>query len=316
MIFTIEFSYSYFGIKAENHCTPMFYKKRPYSDFKKMDKKTVSKQNNTYGGAMEDYKKKLEVQLKQLNSLIKQSNKNIAKYKDIGNGQIHISRCRGNWQYYYIDKALGIRQYMGTAQEKTIRKYIQKDYELTLNKKLMELQKRLQKFVSVYDINEITDVYDNLPEGRKKYVVPLIESDDMYIERWLEQHPGNQNTYPQKGLYQTNHGEMVRSKSEKIIADALAKYKVPYQYESMLELGYSTVYPDFVALNLRTRKTIYWEHLGMTSDIEYAVKNFKKIQDYEKYGYWQGRDLIITIESLEEPIDVKLVEEKIREFLL
>ena len=138
----------------------------------------------------------------------------------------------------------------------------------------------------------------------------------MYIERWLEQHPGNQNTFPEEGLYQTNRGEMVRSKSEKIIADALAKYKVPYQYEPMLELGYSTVYPDFVALNLRTRKTIYWEHLGMTSDIEYAVKNFKKIQAYEKYGYWQGRDLITTMESLEEPIDVKLVEEKIREFLL
>ena len=101
-----------------------------------MGKKTVPKQNNTYGGAMEDYKKKLEVQLKQLNSLIKQSNKNIAKYKDIGNGQIHISRCRGNWQYYCIDKALGIRQYMGAAQEKIIRKYIQKDYELTLNKKI------------------------------------------------------------------------------------------------------------------------------------------------------------------------------------
>ena len=84
----------------------------------------------------------------------------------------------------------------------------------------------------------------------------------------------------------------------------------------MLELGYSTVYPDFVALNLRTRKTIYWEHLGMTSDIEYAVKNFKKIQAYEKYGYWQGRDLITTMESSDEPIDVKLVEEKIREFLL
>ena len=180
----------------------------------------------------------------------------------------------------------------------------------------MALQKRLQKFISVYNINEITDAYDNLSEGRKKYVVPLIESDDMYTERWLEQHPGNQNTFPEKGLYQTNRGEMVRSKSEKIIADALAKYKVPYQYEPMLELGYSTVYPDFVALNLRTRKTVYWEHLGMTSDIEYAVKNFKKIQAYEKNGYWQGRDLITTMESSDEPIDVKLVEEKIREFLL
>ena len=54
----------------------------------------------------------------------------------------------------------------------------------------------------------------------------------------------------------------------------------------------------------------------MTSDAEYAIKNFKKIQTYEKYGYLQGRDLITTMESSEEPIDVKLVEKKIIEFLL
>ena len=277
---------------------------------------TVLTANSTFGGAMENYKKRLEEQLNQLNRLIKQSNKNISKYKDLGNGQIHISKCRGSSQYYYIDKELGIRKYMGADQEKLIRKFIQKDYELALNKKLKTLQKRLQKFISIYDIKEITDVYDNLLEGRKNYVVPMIESDDMYAVRWLEEHPGNQNTFPEEGMYQTNRGEMVRSKSEKIIADALEKYKVPYQYEPMLELGFSTVYPDFVALNLRTRKTIYWEHLGMTSDIEYAVKNFKKIQAYEKYGYLQGRDLITTMESSEAPIDVKLVEEKIREFLL
>ncbi|MBR5953238.1 MAG: hypothetical protein IKZ85_08190 [Pseudobutyrivibrio sp.] len=84
----------------------------------------------------------------------------------------------------------------------------------------------------------------------------------------------------------------------------------------MLELGYNTIYPDFVALNIRTRKTIYWEHLGIVADIEYATKNFKKIQGYEKNGYLLGRDLIITMESAEAPIDVKLVEKKIKEFLL
>ncbi|SFH72967.1 hypothetical protein SAMN04487830_106120 [Pseudobutyrivibrio sp. OR37] len=73
---------------------------------------------------------------------------------------------------------------------------------------------------------------------------------------------------------------MVRSKSEKIIADALEKYNVPYQYEPMLELGYNTIYPDFVVLNLRTRKTVYWEHLGLVSDIEYSTAFY-----YEQRGY-------------------------------
>lgn len=265
---------------------------------------------------MENYKKKLEIQLQEINGLIKQSNKNISKYKNLGNGQIHVSRCRGNYQYYYVDKANGIRKYMGVDEEKAVRKYIQKDYELALNEKLKVLQKRIEKFISQYDIKELTDVYDNLNEGRKRYVTPLMEPDDVYIEKWLEKHPGQQNPFPKEGIYQTNRGEMVRSKSEKIIADALDKYNVPYQYEPMLELGYNTVYPDFVTLNIRTRQTKYWEHLGIVSDIEYATKNFKKIQDYEKNGHLLGKDLITTMESVEVPIDVKLVEEKIKEFLL
>ena len=54
----------------------------------------------------------------------------------------------------------------------------------------------------------------------------------------------------------------------------------------------------------------------MVADEEYASKNFMKIQSYEREGYLLGRDLIATIESAEEPLDVKLVEEKIREYLL
>lgn len=265
---------------------------------------------------MENYKAKLEKQLQELNILIKQSNRNIAKYRDIGSGQIHVSSCRGNSQYYYIDKELGIRKYMRADQERLIKKYIQKDYEFAMNKTLKILQKRLEKFNSLYDIDEAFAVYDNLIEGRKRYVDPLLEPDELYIERWLETHPGQQNPYPEKGLYQTNHGEMVRSKSEKIIADALDKHNVQYQYEPMLELGYNIVYPDFVALNIRKRKTIYWEHLGIVSDTEYATKNFKKLQNYEMNKLLIGRDLIITTESADVPIDVKLVEEKIREFLL
>lgn len=265
---------------------------------------------------MENYKERLEEQLKQLNMLVKQSNKNLAKYKDISQGQVYLSKCRGNYQYYFIDKEHGTRRYMRADEEKLIKKYIQRDYELDFNKKLKELQKRLQKFINIYDIKEITDVYDNLLEGRKKYVVPLVESDELYIGKWLAIHPGNQNPFPEEGLYQTNRGEMVRSKSEKIIADALEKYDVTYQYEPMLELGYNTIYPDFVVLNLRTRKTVYWEHLGLVSDTDYATKNFKKIQDYERNGFVLGRDLITTMESADSPIDIKLVEEKIREFLL
>jgi hypothetical protein len=207
------------------------------------------------------------------------------------------------------------RKYIKKKDIKSIAKFAQRDYELSLNQKLKMLEDSLKNFLQVYNPNCVND-YDSFSDAKKLLIKPFNLTDAQFIELWLEQHPDQQNPFPEEGIYQTNRGEMVRSKSEKIIADALNKYNIPYQYEPMLELGYNTIYPDFVILNVRTRKTVYWEHLGIVSDIEYATKNFKKIQDYERNGYILGRNLITTMESAEAPIDVRLVEEKIKEFLL
>lgn len=265
---------------------------------------------------MRNYRKELEAQLKELDGLIKENGKNLAKLKNLPEFGVKASTARGSHQYYLVDKETGKREYAGFAKAKLVNRLIQRDYAIAVDKKLVELRKKLSKFIANYDIAEIDDLYEKLSAARRSVVVPIIEPIDVYIQNWLEQHSGQQNSYPEEGIYRANKGEMVRSKSEKIIADALSKYNVPYQYEPMLELGYNTIYPDFVALNVRTRKTIYWEHLGIVSDIEYATKNFKKVQDYEKNGYILGRNLITTMESADSPIDVKLVEEKIKEFLL
>jgi len=265
---------------------------------------------------LRNYRKELEAQLRELDVLIKQNEKNLAKLSNLPEYGVKATTVRGCQQYYLIDKETGKREYAGLPKLKLVKKLIQRDYAIAVDKKLVELRKKLSKFIANYDSSEIEDVYEKLSEARKRVIVPIIEPNEAYIYRWIEAHPGNQNPFPEEGLYKTNRGEMVRSKSEKIIADALEKYNVPYQYEPMLELGYNTIYPDFVVLNLRTRKTVYWEHLGLVSDIEYATKNFKKLQDYERNGFVLGRDLITTMESADTPIDVKLVEEKIREFLL
>ncbi len=54
----------------------------------------------------------------------------------------------------------------------------------------------------------------------------------------------------------------------------------------------------------------------MISNGEYASKNFRKLQDYENNGHYVGKDLIITFESAEIPLNTKVVENKIKEFLL
>ena len=105
--------------------------------------------------------------------------------------------------------------------------------------------------------------------------------------------------------------------SEKIIADMLFKYKVPYRYEPNVRIDNTyDVFPDFVALNVRRRKTIYWEHLGKVDDMKYAFKNMNKLYQYEKNSYVLGDDLIVTMETTKEPLNVVQVEKKILDILL
>ncbi len=70
-----------------------------------------------------------------------------------------------------------------------------------------------------------------------------------------------------------------------------------------------------MVLNVRKRKTLYWEHLGLLSEYDYAQKNFSKINDYEE-GIMLGKDLIIIMETGDAPINTKLVEEKLKLYCL
>ena len=109
---------------------------------------------------------------------------------------------------------------------------------------------------------------------------------------------------------------MVRSKSEKILADLFYKKGIPYIYEPMLNLKNGHyIFPDFALLNLRKKKTIYWEHFGVISDSEYAAKSIRKLDEYERQGLISGDNLIFSTESTDNPLNTRLVEAKIDKFL-
>ena len=116
--------------------------------------------------------------------------------------------------------------------------------------------------------------------------------------------------------FYTTKGERVRSKSELIIADLLEKEGVPYRYEYPIYLkGLGKIYPDFTVLNVRKRKTIYWEHLGMMDDSEYVDRALKKIATYEQNGIFPGENLVLTYETRTNPINQKMVMLMIQHYL-
>ena len=69
----------------------------------------------------------------------------------------------------------------------------------------------------------------------------------------------------------TARNERVRSKSEIMIADALARNMIVFRYEYPIEIeGLGYVRPDFLCLHPVTRQVILWEHYGMMDDPSYA----------------------------------------------
>ena len=95
------------------------------------------------------------------------------------------------------------------------------------------------------------------------------------------------------------------------------KYQIPYRYEYPLYLnGLGWIHPDFTILDIHTRKEVYFEHFGLMNDEDYREKAFRKIQIYEKNGYFQGDRLLFTYETERNPIDMRMIEQKIKHFFI
>lgn len=77
-----------------------------------------------------------------------------------------------------------------------------------------------------------------------------------------------------------------------------------------------TFHPDFLCLNVRTRQEFYWEHFGMMDDEDYKDNVVGKLNLYAGNGFLPGRNLIFSMESVEESLDTRVVEKMIKEFLL
>ncbi len=236
-------------------------------------------------------------------------------YKNLPHRGLRAASHRSGFQYYIREDGPKYR-YVCRSKLDTVKKMIQRDYEENLIRILQKDLKKISRLIDNCQLSSLAKEYDRLPEGKRVFVDPLVINDQMYVERWYKKYPGGKNTYQEAGQYTTDRGELVRSKSEKIIADMFYRNAIPYQYEPEIVFRDGTVvYPDFALLNVRKRKTFFWEHLGMISNEEYAVKNWKKIMRYEENGIFLSMDLIISEESSDGPLNLRLIKEKIDKYL-
>ena len=134
----------------------------------------------------------------------------------------------------------------------------------------------------------------------------------VFYEKGYEQN----KKYPEQKIYGTSAGIHVRSKSESMIVYLLHDYKIPFRYESELELGQVTVYPDFTIRHPKTGKLFLWEHLGMMGDPTYRRNALSKLQLFMEHGWIPSVNLILTFETKEYPLDMAYVEGLIKDYFV
>lgn len=239
-------------------------------------------------------------------------------------GSLRITKHRNKVQYYHVlPETGGNGKYIRNADIAMVSALAQKSFDRKMRNDAKQIidaidsfLKGIEPFKELSD-NEFGEVYDCLPEQRKDLVQPYILPEDEYAEQWQSaEYAGNEYLGENRRLC-TERGEMVRSKSEKIIADKLFMKNIPYHYEKPLEIrNHGVVYPDFTLLNRRTRREYYLEHFGLLDDCEYMQKTLSKLECYITNGIFPGKQLLITCESGEHPLNMEIVESLISEYLL
>jgi len=125
------------------------------------------------------------------------------------------------------------------------------------------------------------------------------------------------NFYEAGLIHKTARGEIVRSKSEVIIADALYDNDIDYAYEKELSLGADGVkIPDFTIEDAESGTTIYWEHCGMMTNENYCRHWKAKRALYAKHGIIENENLIVTYENKNGRIDSQAIRSLIKQKLL
>ena len=274
---------------------------------------------------MQLIKKKLEKELKMLREW---EENGLSYIESAPEGTIVTIKNHNTYQYYRKTNETNAHGcYIKKKDRNLVKEILQKEYVKKSLPKIREQIKTIEHFLHLYNFEKIEKVYEDMPDAKRIYVKPYIIPMELYAKQWednkirekdrLSKFIVNKHILTEDNGIWTEKGELVRSKSEKILADKFYKMGIPYVYECPLMLkGFGYIRPDFVVLNKCTREEYYWEHFGLMSNKEYCEKAVQKINQYIKNGIYPGNKLINTYESEKCVMDLKVVDEMIEKYLM
>jgi len=122
-------------------------------------------------------------------------------------------------------------------------------------------------------------------------------------------------------IHRTTRGELVRSKSELIIANLLHTLGITYAYEQPFAGQDGSVrYPDFTIEDAETGRRVFLEHLGLLSEPAYRRRWLAKLDWYRSQGLLpedegEGDAGILVTTTEEKGIDSRGIELRLRTLL-
>lgn len=217
-------------------------------------------------------------------------------------GRICVKHQDTRYYFYLVNG--DIEKYISKKDPETISALVQKSYVSDVIRTSECECDMIKTVLNGYCAVAPEDVFNELPEERKRYASPVYFG-NQFADDWANE---QYDRIAVAGGYITMKGDRVRSKSEVIIADRLWLNGIPYRYECPLMVNGNIIHPDFTILRLSDNTLLYHEHCGMTDKAEYAESMVTRINDYNKEGIYLGDRLFLSFETSNTPLDISTID--------
>ena len=253
-----------------------------------------------------NYRNKLSEEIHELEKLL----------VDTPEGKLICAKDRNSFKWYLSHR--GKTTYLSKRKNKTLAKMLAEKRYTELKIKNLKQEQLAVDFYLRHCPDSI-DSADMLLAPNSGYRELLKDRHFSVSDRQLEwqREAFNSNPlYSEACKFAGISGNMLRSKSEMLIDAALYSHGICFRYECELSINGVKYYPDFMIFRPSDGKIVYWEHLGALDNPAYSKKSFEKMYNYSTAGIVLGVNLIVTVETENEPLKMADVEHDIRRFIL
>lgn len=229
--------------------------------------------------------------------------------KTLPEGRLTLSRIGNGIYYSEVEK--GRKTYLGTGSHARVKALQQRRF---MEKTIQHIDKNLKVMHTYIQEYEPIDHATILQELPKAYIGEAEWS--MNGDSWESEPYDKNERYPEGLIHQTLKGEMVRSKSEALLANLLYNKGIPYRYEENLVFPEGTVAPDFkIAVRSEGRFKLL-EHCGLIGSEKYARSFTWKLQVYIRNGYMPWKDVFFTFDDFNGSIDTRAISQMMDSYFL